>query len=333
MKALRVSSVALLALLFSIGGSLPPAAATHGNPGNSKDCTDFATWNEAQVWYETYYDEYGDVARLDSNNDRVPCESLPGAPAQTQNGSNGGGYLMLESNGTVFGFGDVRPLLPAIHEPVVSISMTPSGAYWVLGRNGVVHARAVQYHGDAQIPAGDRATSISGLMDGTGYWVFTDKGRVLAFGSAVNYGDMSATPLNDGIVASVATTTGKGYWLVGADGGIFTFGDAKFYGSTGDLRLNEPVVGMAPDPDGTGYWLVASDGGMFSFEAPFRGSVPETLKPGQRLNKPVTGAIAYGDGYLMVAADGGIFSFSNRPFFGSLGSSPTPQPVIGVAVR
>jgi hypothetical protein len=333
MHCLKRASVGLFALAVSLGAATGPAGATHGNPGNSKDCTDFATWNEAQVWYETYFDEYGDVGRLDSNDDRVPCESLPGAPAQTQSPSKDGGYLMLESNGTVFGFGDVRPLLPAIHEPAVSISMTPSGGYWVLGRNGVVHTRGVQHHGNAQVPAGDRPTSISGLADGTGYWVFTDKGRALAFGSAAPYGDMSGTPLNGGIIASVATTTGKGYWMVGSDGGIFTFGDAKFYGSTGDMRLNEPVVGMAPDPDGVGYWLVASDGGMFSFDAPFRGSVPEVLQPGQRLNKPVAGAIAYGDGYLMVAADGGIFSFSNRPFFGSLGSSPTPNPVIGVAVR
>ncbi|WP_372593140.1 DUF4214 domain-containing protein [Actinotalea sp.] len=51
-----------------------------GNPGNSKDCSDFATWAEAQSWYETYYPLYGDVAKLDSDGDRIACEGLLGAP-------------------------------------------------------------------------------------------------------------------------------------------------------------------------------------------------------------------------------------------------------------
>jgi hypothetical protein len=119
--------------------------------------------------------------------------------------------------------------------------------------------------------------------------------------------------------------------MVGSDGGIFTFGDAAFYGSTGDMHLNQPVVGIAPDPDGIGYWLVAADGGIFAFDAEFRGSVPGALQPGQRLAKPVIGAIAYGNGYLMVASDGGIFAFSDRPFLGSLGNTPPPNPIVGVA--
>jgi hypothetical protein len=321
------------ALLFFFASGVAVAEAAPANPGNTKNCTDFATWNESQVWYETYFPDYGDVGQLDSNSDGVPCETLPGAPQGSQAAPSGGGYLMLESNGTVFGFGDVRPMLPVVKEPAVAVAMGPNGGYWLLAANGVVHARGVPHHGNATIPAGEKATSIAGLPSGGGYWVFTNKGRAIPFGQAQSFGDMSGTPLNGPVIASVATTTGNGYWMVGSDGGIFTFGDAKFYGSTGDMKLNEPVVGMAPDPDGVGYWLVAGDGGIFSFEATFRGSAPEALQPGQRLNKPVIGAIAYGDGYLMVASDGGIFSFSNRPFFGSLGSTPPPNPVVGVAVR
>jgi ribosomal protein L24E len=144
---------------------------------------------------------------------------------------------------------------------------------------------------------------------------------------------MSGTSLNGSIVAAAATPSGNGYWMVGSDGGIFTFGDAAFVGSTGDIRLNQPVVGIAPDPDGSGYWLVAADGGIFAFDAEFRGSVPQQLRPGQSLNRPVIGAIAYGDGYLMVASDGGIFAFSSEPFFGSLGATPPPNPIVGVAAR
>jgi hypothetical protein len=81
-----------------------------------------------------------------------------------------------------------------------------------------------------------------------------------------------------------------------------------------------------PDPDGVGYWFVATDGGVFSFGAPFRGSLGALP-----LNKPVNGMISFGDGYILVASDGGAFVFSDLPFVGSLGSSPPPVPVIGIA--
>jgi hypothetical protein len=87
---------------------------------------------------------------------------------------------------------------------------------------------------------------------------------------------------------------------------------------------------VAPSPSGSGYWLIAADGGVFAFGAPFRGSVPSALRPGQRLNQPVIGGIAYGNGYVMVASDGGAFVFSDLPFMGSLGGSSVPSPVVGL---
>ena len=64
-------------------GGEAPAPAEDGvpaNPGDTKNCTDFATWRDAQDWFEFYFPHYGDVARLDGNGDGVACESLPGAP-------------------------------------------------------------------------------------------------------------------------------------------------------------------------------------------------------------------------------------------------------------
>ncbi len=58
----------------------PPPPPPPGNPGNTKNCGDFATWREAQDWFEKYYALYGDVARLDGDNDLIACETLPGAP-------------------------------------------------------------------------------------------------------------------------------------------------------------------------------------------------------------------------------------------------------------
>lgn len=53
----------------------PPA-----NPGDTVNCTNFATWSQAQAWYLTYLPYYGDVAGLDGDDDGIACESLPGAP-------------------------------------------------------------------------------------------------------------------------------------------------------------------------------------------------------------------------------------------------------------
>ena len=50
------------------------------NPGDSKNCSDFDTYAQAKAWFDTYFPYYGDVARLDSDGDGIPCESLPGAP-------------------------------------------------------------------------------------------------------------------------------------------------------------------------------------------------------------------------------------------------------------
>ncbi|WP_341952955.1 cell wall-binding repeat-containing protein [Salinibacterium sp. TMP30] len=58
----------------------PPPIVIPSNPGDSKNCSSFSAWVAAQNWYNNYFPHYGDVARLDSDNDGIVCESLPGAP-------------------------------------------------------------------------------------------------------------------------------------------------------------------------------------------------------------------------------------------------------------
>ncbi|WP_431277280.1 cell wall-binding repeat-containing protein [Leifsonia poae] len=50
----------------------PPA-----NPGDTKNCGDFSTHAAAQAWFNYYYPYYGDIARLDQDNDLIACEQLP----------------------------------------------------------------------------------------------------------------------------------------------------------------------------------------------------------------------------------------------------------------
>ena len=55
----------------------PTTTTIPGNPGDTKNCGDFATQAEAQRWFDTYFPYDGDVAKLDGDNDGVACESLP----------------------------------------------------------------------------------------------------------------------------------------------------------------------------------------------------------------------------------------------------------------
>ena len=47
------------------------------NPGDTKGCSDFKYYEDALKWYEKYYPYYGDVAKLDRDEDGVPCPGLP----------------------------------------------------------------------------------------------------------------------------------------------------------------------------------------------------------------------------------------------------------------
>jgi putative cell wall-binding protein len=58
----------------------PPTPPVVNNPGDTKNCSDFQDYAAAKAWFDTYYPRYGDIAKLDQDNDLVPCESLRGAP-------------------------------------------------------------------------------------------------------------------------------------------------------------------------------------------------------------------------------------------------------------
>ncbi|HVE45204.1 MAG TPA: S8 family serine peptidase [Acidimicrobiales bacterium] len=257
----------------------------------------------------------------------APSSASSAVPA-----SDRAGYWMVGAAGAVYAFGEAAHIGNAPVPPgqtVTNVAVTPSGnGYWLVTAAGAVYAfgDAAYLGGSPSRRPGETVTSISPHPGGGGYWLFTNQGRAIAYGTARHFGDVGALRLNGPVLGSVATPSGDGYYMVATDGGIFAFGDARFRGSMGGRPLNGPVVGLAPDPDGSGYWLVASDGGIFAFDSGFRGSMG-----GSRLNRPVTGMVAYGDGYLMVASDGGIFSFSAKPFVGSLGATPPPTPIVGVA--
>jgi len=259
--------------------------------------------------------------------DPPPVDPPPADPVEP-------GYWLGETDGDLYAFGGAVAVAD-VGSTVVDIATDlDGGGLWVLGVDGRVSPRgtAVSF-GDldlGSLQAGEVPSAISVRPAGDGYWIFTNRGRAVAFGAAPDAGDVSELTLDGPVVASVATPSGLGYWMIGSDGGVFAFGDAKFRGSTGGMSLDAPVVGMAPDPDGDGYWLVAGDGGVFAYSAPFNGSVPGYLPPVQ-LQAPIVAMVSYGSGYVMLGSDGGAFSFSELAFLGSLGANPPNTPVVAIA--
>jgi len=160
---------------------------------------------------------------------------------------------------------------------------------------------------------------------GRGYWTLGRDGRVLGFGSALNYGNAPAPPKTTSYVALTPTPSSHGYWVTDSFGTVRAFGDAVTYGGTAEMHLNAPVIGITPTSTGLGYWLLARDGGIFSFgDAHFYGSTGS-----MRLNAPIIamGATLGGRGYWLLGADGGVFSFGDAHFYGSTGSMTLHAPV------
>jgi photosystem II stability/assembly factor-like uncharacterized protein len=244
----------------------------------------------------------------------------------------GNGYRMVASDGGIFTFGN-REFHGStgdrvLNKPIVggATDVSDYEGYWIVASDGGVFAFDAGFFGSAVGLIDSPAVEIEPTPTGNGYWVVTAKGKVLPFGDAKSYGDMSAAALSQPIIGMSVTATGLGYWLVGQDGGIFTFGDAQFFGSTGATKLNAPVIDLAPTPDNQGYYLVAKDGGVFTFgSADFKGSTGD-----MKLNAPVVAMLVApnGAGYWLAASDGGIFTFGAVQFLGSMGGTKLNAPVL-----
>src|SRR5437588_1414841 len=109
---------------------------------------------------------------------------------------------------------------------------------------------------------------------GDGYWLVTERGQVLAFGSAKTSGDPSSADLTVPIAAMAATPSGDGYWLVDDEGKIYAFGQAHFFG-TPPVAPDESVVSIEATPTGLGYWVATDLGHVYcQGDAPCLGDGP-----------------------------------------------------------
>lgn len=80
--------IACASLLAAAAGPPDPGTVLAGNAFEDRNCSDFATWQDANEFFLAEGGPHSDRHRLDRNSDGVPCESLPGAP-QRDSGSSG----------------------------------------------------------------------------------------------------------------------------------------------------------------------------------------------------------------------------------------------------
>ena len=78
---LRVSTAAPIPAISTPTPQASPPDTKYDPDGPDRNCSDFDTWKEAQVFYEAAGGPETDRHRLDGNSNEIACESLPGAPS------------------------------------------------------------------------------------------------------------------------------------------------------------------------------------------------------------------------------------------------------------
>jgi hypothetical protein len=186
--------------------------------------------------------------------------------------STGRGYWIATSRGQVQTFGDAQ-----------SLGDAGSGA----------DIRAVA--GSAADPGSeagdggraDPVVAMAGTPDRRGYWLLSESGRVAAFGTARDAGDLRSDPPDAPLVTLAAHPSGDGYWILDRAGGVHGFGEARDLGSAGDqpmVRMDEyrslddyetePVspsefptdaAALLPTVSGDGYWVWLDNGAVCRF--------------------------------------------------------------------
>ena len=208
---------------------------------------------------------------------------------------------------------------------VSAIESSPSGGYWLLGRNGGVYPdeRADYYGGLAGRYPKKAYVAMASSASGGGYWIANANGNVVRFGDAPRRGDAGKKNVN--IEDMAASPDGRGYWLLTRKGRVFAFGSAAKHGNPRDAGVT--AAGIAATPTGKGYWVVTRGGRVYGygdarvFGRP-KGDVPE-----------VTGIAATltGRGYWIATVSGRVFAFGDASFEGGAAAEDLTSDVTAIA--
>lgn len=163
--------------------------------------------------------------------------------------------------------------------PFVAISVTPSGnGYLCVNTEGTVFAfgDAVSYGGNPPLPGRGQYPFdlvIDLIPRPGGYWLLTWLGRVYAYGSATSIGN-AEFPLVDTVFTSGApSASGNGYVVVDAASRTYAVGDAPNFAWNSDIGYSIPWKDIAMSNTGNGYALLRADGIVLTFgDFLYRGS-------------------------------------------------------------
>ena len=157
-----------------------------------------------------------------------------------------GGYWLYTGNGHVYSTSAARFYGSLAHRqtaaPIVGMAADRSGrGYWLLERNGVVHA----FGNARKLPRVQQPGPFAGIVASPhgGYWLFTSQGNVVRSGGTPWYGSPRASRVHSGpFTGMLATPDGGGYWLTTSAGAVYAYGDAKAFPVPAPAH---PVEGLA----------------------------------------------------------------------------------------
>jgi len=219
---------------------------------------------------------------------------------------------------------------PALDSAAVSLAATSDGrGYWIVSSKGSVYpyGDASNYGGATSCSCS--IVAMAATSDGKGYWLLSSVGGVFAYGDASYSGSLQAIGVSDTTVGIAPTSDGKGYWLAGFTGAIYAFGDAKYQGSPNQFQSTF-ITGIASDVQTGGYWTVSANGSVFGFNAPYLGGangeqlnglvngIFAAASGGYRLTAKDGGVFSYGSQYF-----GSLAGSSPSSFLAGMAGTPS----------
>ncbi len=183
-----------------------------------------------------------------------------------------------------------------------AVALHPGGGYYVLTRDGAVHAfDGAPHFGSSNLFGAARSLAV--MPDGGGYLVLDDFGGVHHFGSATSLRAL-VTPYWPGqaLAKDVAVTpSGTGLAVLDAFGGVHSRGDAP--AGPGSYWPGWDIArGLAITPSGQGIYVLDGFGGVIgSGDATARGT------PYFAGSDRVRGITASGNGYSVITDKGRVY--------------------------
>jgi len=160
------------------------------------------------------------------------------------------------------------------------------------------------------------AAARSSQTAGSGLWLVTATGRIVALGGAPSLSAPVAWTRQHVVVAAAGTPSGNGLWLLAVDGSVQPVGDASSFGPVPvPTSAARRAVGIAATPDGGGYLVAYADGKVAAAgDAVARGNASP---PAGVLHGIAAIAITpTGNGYWLVGTDGHVYPFGDAPALG-----------------